>query len=85
MITFLIEKTGIPFFTTQLGKGVVDERSPLCLGTAALSSDDCVHMAIQKSDLIINIGHDIVEKPPFIMTKEGFDVIISDSTDSNSP
>jgi acetolactate synthase-1/2/3 large subunit len=75
VITFLIEKTGIPFFTTQLGKGVVDERSPLCLGTAALSSEDCVHMAIQKSDLIINIGHDIVEKPPFFMTKEGFDVI----------
>jgi acetolactate synthase-1/2/3 large subunit len=75
VISFLIEKTGIPFFTTQLGKGVVDERSPLCLGTAALSSNDCVHMAIDKSDLIINIGHDIVEKPPFFMTREGFDVI----------
>jgi acetolactate synthase-1/2/3 large subunit len=75
VITSLIEKTGIPFFTTQLGKGVVDERSPLCLGTAALSSSDCVHMAINKSDLIINIGHDIVEKPPFFMTREGFEVI----------
>jgi acetolactate synthase-1/2/3 large subunit len=74
-IRFLIEKTGIPFFTTQLGKGVVDERSPLCLGTAALSSNDCVHMAINRSDLIINIGHDIIEKPPFFMTKGGFDVI----------
>ena len=75
VITGLIEKTGIPFFTTQLGKGVVDERSPLCLGTAALSSDDCVHMAIDRSDLIINIGHDIVEKPPFFMRRDGFDVI----------
>jgi acetolactate synthase-1/2/3 large subunit len=74
-INNLIDKTGIPFFTTQLGKGVVDERSPLCLGTAALSSNDCVHMAIDKSDLIINIGHDIIEKPPFFMTKNGFEVI----------
>jgi acetolactate synthase-1/2/3 large subunit len=74
-INYLIDKTGIPFFTTQLGKGVVDERSPLCLGTAALSSNDCVHMAINKSDLIINIGHDIIEKPPFFMTKDGFEVI----------
>jgi acetolactate synthase-1/2/3 large subunit len=74
-ISHLIEKTGIPFFTTQLGKGVVDERSPLCLGTAALSANDCVHMAINKSDLIINIGHDIVEKPPFFMTRGGFEVI----------
>jgi len=74
-IHFLIEKSGIPFFTTQLGKGVVDERSPLCLGTAALSSNDCVHAAIDSSDLIINIGHDIIEKPPFFMTRDGFDVI----------
>jgi acetolactate synthase-1/2/3 large subunit len=74
-INFLIEKSGIPFFTTQLGKGIVDERSPLCLGTAALSSNDCVHSAIDSSDLIINIGHDIIEKPPFFMTKDGFDVI----------
>ena len=74
-ISDLIDKSGIPFFTTQLGKGVVDERSPLCLGTAALSSNDCVHMAINASDLIVNIGHDIVEKPPFFMTKGGFEVI----------
>ena len=71
----LIDKTGIPFFTTQLGKGVVDERSPLCLGTAALSANDCVHSAIDSSDLIINIGHDIIEKPPFFMSREAFEVI----------
>ncbi|MEN8262404.1 MAG: acetolactate synthase large subunit [Nitrospirota bacterium] len=74
-IKYLIDKTGIPFFTTQLGKGVLDERSPLCLGTAALSSNDCVHSAIDSSDLIINIGHDIVEKPPFFMSRDGFEVI----------
>ena len=71
----LIDKTGIPFFTTQLGKGVVDERSPICLGTAALSANDCVHSAIDSSDLIINIGHDIIEKPPFFMSRGGFEVI----------
>ena len=71
----MINKTGIPFFTTQLGKGVIDERSPLCLGTAALSANDCVHSALDSSDLIINIGHDIIEKPPFFMTREGFEVI----------
>lgn len=74
-IAELVEKTGIPFFTTQLGKGVLDERSPLCLGTAALSSNDCVHLAVEASDLIINIGHDLVEKPPFFMRKGSFEVI----------
>lgn len=62
-----IEKTGIPFFTSQMGKGVVDERHPLYLGTASLSSDDFLHRAVEAADLIINVGHDVVEKPPFIM------------------
>ena len=36
----LIENTKIPFFNTQMGKGVVDERHDLFIGTAALSSND---------------------------------------------
>lgn len=63
-----VDKTGIPFFSTQMGKGVIDERHHLFMGNAALSSDDYLHRAIEASDLIINIGHDVVEKPPFIMT-----------------
>ncbi len=70
-----IEKTGIPFFNTQLGKGVVDERHPLFLGTAALSEHDYLHCAIERSDLIINVGHDVIEKPPFFMEKNGKEVI----------
>ncbi|GAB4392024.1 MAG: acetolactate synthase large subunit [Gammaproteobacteria bacterium] len=66
-----IEKTGIPFFNTQMGKGVIDERHPLYLGTAALSEGDYLHCAIERADLIINVGHDVIEKPPFIMTQEG--------------
>lgn len=74
-VEYLIEKTGIPFFSTQMGKGVMDERNPLCLGTAALSSADFIHRAIEKSDLIINIGHNVTEKPPFFMTPGGIEVI----------
>ena len=71
----LVEKFGIPFVTTQMGKGVVDERSPLFLGNAALSSGDFVHRAVEAADLIINVGHDVVEKPPFIMLPGGVEVI----------
>jgi len=66
-----IEVTGIPFANTQMGKGVVDERHPLFIGTAALSEGDFVHQAISQADLIINIGHDVVEKPPFFMSPTG--------------
>ena len=40
------------------------------MGTAALSERDYVHEAIDHADLIIAIGHDTVEKPPFIMGAE---------------
>jgi len=70
-----IDKTGIYFFNTQLGKGVVDERHDKFIGTAALSSDDYLHCAIERSDLIINVGHDVIEKPPFFMEKGGKKVI----------
>jgi acetolactate synthase-1/2/3 large subunit len=71
----LIEKTGIPFVTTQLGKGVVDERHPRFLGNAALSANDFVHRALESADLIVNIGHDVIEKPPFFMVRGGTEVI----------
>lgn len=70
-----IDKLGIPFFMTQMGKGVVNEFHPLCLGTAALSDNDYLHCAIERADLIINIGHDIIEKPPFFMKEGGPKVI----------
>lgn len=65
----------IPFFNTQMGKGAVSGNSDLYLGTAALSSGDYVHLASDHADLIIAVGHDTVEKPPFIMRNGGPEVV----------
>lgn len=70
-----VARTGIPFFNTQMGKGVIDERSDWFMGTAALSEGDYLHCAIERADLIVNVGHDVVEKPPFLMTPDGKKVI----------
>lgn len=75
MLLEFIDKSGIPFFSTQMGKGVVDGRHPLFLGNAALSANDFLHRAIEDADLIINVGHDVIEKPPFFMKANGFKVI----------
>ncbi len=75
MLLQFIEKTGIPFLTTQLGKGVIDERHPKFLGCAALSAGDFVHRAVEASDCIVNVGHDVIEKPPFFMKPGGAQVI----------
>jgi acetolactate synthase-1/2/3 large subunit len=75
MLAAFVERSGIPFFTTQMGKGVLDEEGPLWLGNAALSDHDFVHRAIDAADCIINIGHDVIEKPPFFM-REGRRTVI---------
>ncbi len=75
MLREFVDKTKIPFLTTQLGKGVIDERHPRFLGCAALSAGDFVHRAVEDSDCIVNIGHDVIEKPPFFMKENGPTVI----------
>jgi len=75
MLTQFVDRTGIPFICTQMGKGVIDERHQKYMGTAALSDNDSVHEAIASADLIINVGHDVIEKPPFFMTPDGFEVL----------
>jgi acetolactate synthase-1/2/3 large subunit len=70
-----VEKTGIPFFNTQMGKGVIGGDHPLYIGTAALSEGDYLHCAIARADLVVNVGHDVVEKPPFLMEHGGKKVI----------
>jgi acetolactate synthase-1/2/3 large subunit len=74
-ISDFIGMIGVPFCNTQMGKGVVDESSSYFLGTAALSDKDYLHDYIKASDLIVNIGHDVVEKPPFFMEHGGTQVI----------
>jgi acetolactate synthase I/II/III large subunit len=70
-----VRRVRIPFFNTQMGKGAVSGGSNLYMGTAALSERDYVHEAIDRADLIVSIGHDTVEKPPFLMGPGGPQVI----------
>ena len=73
-----IEDTGLPFITSQMGKGVVPEDSPSYIGTTSLSATDFVHDLTQKADLIINIGYDVVEKPPYFASEHTTVVHLSD-------
>jgi len=75
-----LARTKIPFFSTQMGKGVVageptGQPVDLWMGTAALSERDYVHEAIDNADVILAVGHDTVEKPPFVMGPGGPAVI----------
>ena len=82
-LTGFVASTQIPFFNTQMGKGTVAGGHDLYLGTAALSERDYVHEAIDQADLIIAIGHDTIEKPPFLMGPDGPLVIHISYTPAN--
>ncbi|MBL8257200.1 acetolactate synthase-1/2/3 large subunit [Pseudoxanthomonas japonensis] len=70
-LSAFVTRTGLLFFNTQMGKGAVTGGSNLYMGTAALSEGDYVHEAVAHADLIVAIGHDTVEKPPFLMQHAG--------------
>jgi acetolactate synthase-1/2/3 large subunit len=70
-----VRRTRLPFFNTQMGKGAIAGGSNLYMGTAALSERDYVHRAIDRADVILAVGHDTVEKPPFLMGPRGPKVI----------
>jgi len=88
-LTEFVRRIGIPFFNTQMGKGTVagvgtaDGGTELWMGTAALTERDYVHEAIDRADLILSIGHDTIEKPPFIMGPNGPKVIHVGYTPAN--
>ncbi|KAK9840915.1 hypothetical protein WJX81_000140 [Elliptochloris bilobata] len=67
MLRQFVDEIGIPFCDTMMGKGVIDSRNKMYVGTAAISNGDYIHHAIDHADLIILVGHDVVEKPPFFM------------------
>ena len=82
-LSAFVHRTRLPFFNTQMGKGTVAGGSNLYMGTAALSERDYVHRAVDRADLIITIGHDTIEKPPFIMGEGGPQVIHISYTPAN--
>jgi acetolactate synthase-1/2/3 large subunit len=61
-----LEDTKIPFITSQMGKGLIDDKHELALGCAFISKNNYIHEALAKSDLIILIGNNPHEKPVFL-------------------
>jgi acetolactate synthase-1/2/3 large subunit len=56
LLCALAEKAQVPVVTTLLGKSVLPETHPLCLGMGGMHGEVASNMAMQKADLIIGIG-----------------------------
>ncbi len=61
-----VEQTGIYLVHTQMGKGVVPDDCSYSLFATGIHARDYVNCGIDGADLIITIGYDIVEYPPYL-------------------
>lgn len=58
-VTRLIEKLGIPLYTTNMGRGIVSDEHPYCFGHAHPSRNGAATEAYLNADLFIILGHRI--------------------------
>ena len=58
------ETLGIPVVETFMGKGSVPDTHPLCLGTVGLQEHDYISCGLDRADVIICVGYDLVEYAP---------------------
>jgi len=60
------EKTGIYLVHTQIGKGVVPDDCIFSLFATGIHARDYVNCGIDGADLIITVGYNIAEYPPYL-------------------
>jgi acetolactate synthase-1/2/3 large subunit len=65
-----IEKTGIFAVHTQMGKGVLSDASEYSLFATGIHRHDYVNCGIDRADLIITVGYNIVEYPPSVWNRD---------------
>jgi len=64
-----LDKTGIYVVHTQMGKGVISDDCEYSLFATGIHRHDYVNCGIDQADLIITVGYNIVEYPPFIWNR----------------
>ncbi|HSL20012.1 MAG TPA: thiamine pyrophosphate-binding protein [Vicinamibacterales bacterium] len=56
-----IERHGIPFASTTMAKGMIDEDHPLSIGCIERAKRQVQRKFLRSSDLIVGLGYDVVE------------------------
>jgi acetolactate synthase-1/2/3 large subunit len=57
----VIERHGLPFATTTMAKGMIDEDHPLSLGCIERACRQVQRKFLRSSDLIVGLGYDTIE------------------------
>ncbi len=70
-LRLFVERTGIGVVSTFMAKGCVDMDDEACLFTIGLQARDHPAKAIERSDLVITLGYDMVEYHPRLWNPDG--------------
>jgi acetolactate synthase I/II/III large subunit len=61
LLRAFVERHGIPFATTMMAKGMIDEEHPLSLGCIERAMRKLQRALIRSADLVVGLGYDTVE------------------------
>ena len=61
LLVRFVERHSVPFATTTMAKGMIDDRHPLALGCIERACRQVQRKFLQSADLIVGIGYDTVE------------------------
>src|SRR5919198_6238782 len=61
LLRSVIERHGLPFATTTMAKGMIDEDHPLALGSIERACRQLQRKLLRSADLIVGLGYDTVE------------------------
>ncbi len=57
----MIERHNLPFATTTMAKGMIDEDHPLSLGCIERACRQVQRKLLRRADLIVGLGYDTIE------------------------
>lgn len=60
-LAMFVERLGIPFATTTMAKGVIDEDHPLSIGCIERARRQVQRRFLRSADLIVGLGYDVIE------------------------
>lgn len=72
-----VKRTGIYAVHTQMGKGIIPDDCEYSLFAAGIHKHDYVNCGIDQADLMITIGYNIVEYPPYIWNQKLDKIILN--------
>src|SRR5712672_4709094 len=61
LLRAVIERHGLPFCTTTMAKGMIDEDHPLSLGCIERACRQVQRRLLRQADLIVGLGYDTIE------------------------